>query len=193
MVTGEDITLLGIDKMLGDMCGGVWAIDIPAITVTSEIQECSWISVLVELVVNGTGDIWSPAECFCVYDLYNACCECTDTDGDGYYIQSGCGTSVDCDDNNAAVNPGACESCANCDGIDNDCDGQIDEECTPCTDADGDGFCADNDCNDNDPSIHEGCGGGVPDLPAAEAELVGQRPQVYLGAARRMAVQRGHP
>ena len=46
------------------------------------------------------------------------------------------------------------------DGIDNDCDGQIDEGCTTeptCTDADGDGWttCA-GDCNDNNASIYPG-------------------------------------
>ena len=44
------------------------------------------------------------------------------------------------------------------DGIDNDCDGQIDEGCsTTCTDADGDGWttCA-GDCNDKNASIYPG-------------------------------------
>jgi hypothetical protein len=42
----------------------------------------------------------------------------TDTDGDGYYDD-------DCDDTNASVNPGATEMC---DGVDNDCDGTVDED-----------------------------------------------------------------
>ena len=59
-----------------------------------------------------------------------------DMDGDGYP------RSMDCDDNNAEVNPGAEESC---DGADNDCDGSIDEgqpEDAPTwyVDVDGDGY-----------------------------------------------------
>ena len=58
----------------------------------------------------------------------------TDADGDGYSEESG-----DCDDYDGSINIGAIEIC---DGVDNNCDGQIDEGVTTSfyADADGDGF-----------------------------------------------------
>lgn len=45
---------------------------------------------------------------------------CNDTDGDGYCIQNG-----DCNDTNPDIIPGSAELC---DGIDNNCDGNVDED-----------------------------------------------------------------
>jgi hypothetical protein len=93
------------------------------------------------------------------------CPSCTDADRDGYYAEDGCGTEIDCDDGDRRINPGASEDCT--DGMDNDCDGLTDADdpeavgCPPiCTDADADGFYAENgcstpaDCNDMDPTIN---------------------------------------
>ncbi len=48
--------------------------------------------------------------------------DCTDGDSDGYYAESGCGSEVDCNDNDVSINPGAGEVCE--DGVDQDCDGR---------------------------------------------------------------------
>jgi hypothetical protein len=97
----------------------------------------------------------------------------TDNDGDGYTL------NTDCDDTNPTVFPGAYEYC---DGLDNNCDGQIDEGWVWYFDGDGDGFgqqgisvsdCVppsgyvslSGDCDDSDSSIYPGatdiCGDGI--------------------------------
>jgi hypothetical protein len=68
--------------------------------------------------------------------------ECVDTDFDGYYVNTYggvCGTLADCDDTRATVYPGRTEFC---DGLDTDCDGEIDDGVkeTFYADKDGDGY-----------------------------------------------------
>jgi hypothetical protein len=89
--------------------------------------------------------------------------EGVDADGDGFAAEE------DCDDTDANVNGGATEVC---DGIDNDCDGEVDEEVTNTwyADADGDTYgdpeapveacsqpegavAAGTDCDDGDPEV----------------------------------------
>jgi len=91
---------------------------------------------------------------------------CDDTDGDGY---APCGVApglLDCDDADGATYPGAPEVC---DGVDNDCDSEVDEDSA---DVDADGFPACwGDCNDYNPSIFpgadEGCDGEDTDCDGA--------------------------
>jgi MYXO-CTERM domain-containing protein len=61
------------------------------------------------------------------------------------------GPNLDCDDDNAAVNPFELEDCSN--GVDDNCNGQIDEN----IDDDGDGYstCS-GDCNDSDSTVYTG-------------------------------------
>lgn len=69
-------------------------------------------------------------------------CNCPDDDNDGIYEYCGndgnshhsmCNTyffpsgNFDCNDNNPSISPTACETCG--DNVDNDCDGEIDEDC----------------------------------------------------------------
>ncbi len=108
---------------------------------------------------------------------YSALCDyisppipmCTDADLDGFYMEPNCGTPVDCNDNDAMINPLADEICT--DGKDNNCNGLVDsadlavQNCpipNACTDMDKDSFsieggtCGPIDCNDNNAMIYPG-------------------------------------
>lgn len=88
---------------------------------------CGWVMVVLSLIHPGC-------------DL--------DQDGDGWTVQQG-----DCDDVDAAVNPGAQDVC---DGLDNNCDGSIDN------DVDGDNVLpcvlagVGDDCDNADPTVYPG-------------------------------------
>ena len=75
-----------------------------------------------------------------------------DADGDGFDSDQHGGT--DCDDTDATISPAANDDTL--DGIDNNCDGQIDEGVI-IVDNDGDGFTnADGDCDDSNPNVNPG-------------------------------------
>jgi hypothetical protein len=91
-----------------------------------------------------------------------SCVACSDADGDGYYVEGGFCGSVDCDDSDPNVYPGALEIC---DGVDSNCNTIIpDEE----MDVDGDGYMScgfETDCDDYDASVNPGafevCSDGI--------------------------------
>jgi N-acetylmuramoyl-L-alanine amidase len=71
-----------------------------------------------------------------------------DEDGDGYSVEDG-----DCDDSDPYTYPGAPEIG---DGVDNDCDGEVDEDLDD-GDDDDDGYSeADGDCDDDNANVHPG-------------------------------------
>ena len=118
-----------------------------------ELDECSETDpTAAEDCSNGVDDDGDS-----LIDLDDADCDyCADNDGDGYaeveYDFEVCDGSLagDCDDSDAAVNPGQSESAGN--GIDDDCDGFIDAD----FDGDGELGTADggDDCDDNDAAVN---------------------------------------
>ena len=187
------------DVDLGDLGGGAPALLGPGVTadllVTFAPTDGAAAGAFLAL------DTSDPAQPQIVVPLYGNDCEATfhpdfDADGDGVVSCAG-----DCDDSDATVGPGAEEDC---DGVDQDCDGEVDEG-TECTDDDGDGVPEIyGDCNDADahvspdqPELPDGvdnnCNGLVDENPMAEdddgdgyAEIGGDcddtDPTVYPGA-----------
>jgi hypothetical protein len=104
---------------------------------------------------------------------------CVDADGDGYGVGAHCEIE-DCNDVDAGVNPAATERC---DGLDNDCDGLVDDEDDSLVgelellvDLDGDGF------GDDDSEAMQACA-AVEGRAAVGGDCDDADPFAYPGAA----------
>ncbi|MEK7392957.1 MAG: putative metal-binding motif-containing protein, partial [Fibrobacterota bacterium] len=131
--------------------------------VTTGLLQCS-LGVLVDNCAPLAPGVEGPANDPTCYDGLDNNCDgltddpndpncitvCEDKDGDGVGVGADCVGQTDCNDNNAAVRPGAVEVC---NAIDDNCNGSIDEGFN----LDGDGYttCA-GDCNDNNAGINPG-------------------------------------
>jgi len=98
---------------------------------------------------DGDGDV-DCADRDCTHD---PACSTTSADADGDGFDDAAYGGTDCDDTDPRVHPGATETC---DGLDNNCNGVVDEGCTTPTDADRDGFDDTEDCDDGDASVYPG-------------------------------------
>ncbi|HLC66226.1 MAG TPA: putative metal-binding motif-containing protein, partial [Candidatus Nanoarchaeia archaeon] len=73
---------------------------------------------------DGVRDYPADPDCTSYADDENEVCSGVDSDNDGFYNGPGCGTAIDCRDDDPNINPGATEIC---DCRDNNCDGNADE------------------------------------------------------------------
>ncbi|MGC6510504.1 MAG: MopE-related protein [Myxococcota bacterium] len=110
----------------GGALGVAINLDSRALDATSNDNSSSWCAAVTTY---GDGDFGTPGNT-------NAECSGFDGDGDTYTVNNG-----DCDDTDSTINPDADEVC---DGVDNNCDGDIDINATDGStyyaDSDGDGF-----------------------------------------------------
>ena len=150
--------------------GAVLELDDTLFTYELYLEQSATCSIALETWLTDEWALISEAECEVVlWDetlLEGEIDFGTDDDGDGWTVEDG-----DCDDADDAIHPGAAEVC---DGVDDDCDGDIDEGLATNTwyaDADGDsygdagdstascampsGYVGDaSDCDDSDSSVN---------------------------------------
>ena len=152
-----------------DDAGNIGIVEIPQSDLETALESGDWLPLTVYpdgdgdgAGANGSGETACEVSAGFV-DISGDCNDADarltpfDEDDDGVSTCDG-----DCDDTNSSVYPGAPELC---DGIDNNCDGDTEDELGDmdfdqiinCEDPDADGdqiAAADGDCNDLDPTIH---------------------------------------
>jgi len=116
---GPTLMCAGVDPLIGtpDATSEYTASNLNA----SDLDCITW-DVIFTLSVPGFGEADSNSSFTAVLGL-----NCTDSDGDGYSVEGGCCGTVDCDDSDPDIYPGATETCD--DGKDNNCDGSVNEGC----------------------------------------------------------------
>jgi len=146
VIPGETITM-GVVVEGSDVVTYQWQVDageLSAPTAASTDWTAPGLEQLVAITLNVTADD-GRATSFST-DLVVG--TGIDHDGDGFSLREG-----DCDDTNSSIYPGAPDTA---DGLDNDCDGLLDEG-SPDADDDADGFTdLEGDCNDGDTGIYPG-------------------------------------
>ena len=146
VLPGETITMSALTDGDEDIA---WLWEAEAGDLSSpDSAETQWTAPGAEQLVAISVTATSESDLVAVYSTDLVVGPGTDHDGDGFSLRAG-----DCDDTNPAIYPGSPDVQ---DGLDNDCDGLVDEG-SPEADDDADGFSDfEGDCNDSDPGIYPG-------------------------------------
>ena len=138
----------GVDTLIGFNTGGSADSYFDGIIDDVRVYE-SALSLTDIQAVMIDGDISSPT--------------CTDSDGDTYSVEGGVCGEVDCNDDNAGINPGEIDS--SCNGIDEDCSGVADQSYVSISTSCGVGECSSlgsTSCSAG--SIGDSCTAGSPTI-----------------------------
>ena len=146
VLPGETISMSATVNLEDDVTWS-WTSDAGEFT-AADASETSWTAPGVEQLVAVTLTVTASGERSDVHAIDLVIGYGIDHDGDGYSLRQG-----DCDDTNTDIYPGSPDVA---DGLDNDCDGEIDEG-SPSADDDGDGYAdLDGDCDDENDTVFPG-------------------------------------